>query len=157
MPWLAPLVTPVCAPTIDIQAPSWQSSRAATSDGLDLTARSPAPSKRIAWIEAASDIGWLLTEHKSSTAWSTARMPVESHSHSGVCTLTLGSRITVRGAISGCAKLSLTCRVVSVHPADALNSPAESVVGTAMKRTPGALTDGRRVLPAAATTARQES
>jgi hypothetical protein len=42
-------------------------------------------------------IGCELLEHKSSTAWSTARMPVDSHSHSGVATVTAGSRITEVG------------------------------------------------------------
>ena len=59
--------------------------------------------------------------------------------------------MTVRGIIIGWLKLSLTCRAVSVQPADAVYSPAESVVGIVIERTLGALTSGRRVVPSAVT------
>jgi hypothetical protein len=65
-----------------------------------------------------------------STQWSTARMPVEIHSHSGVCTVIAGSRTTALGMISGWRSSSFTFVRSSVTPAIALNSPPESVVGT---------------------------
>ena len=57
-------------------------------------------------------------------------MPVESHSHSGVCTVIAASSMTARGMIIGCLKSSLTLCRSSVTPAMALNSPADNVVGT---------------------------
>jgi len=69
-------------------------------------------------------------------------MPVDSHSHSGVCTVIAGSSITARGMISGCRNSSLTLRRSSVIPEIALNSPAESVVGTVICRTAGGLQCG---------------
>ena len=57
-------------------------------------------------------------------------MPVDSHSHSGVCSVTAGSRITADGTIEGWRNNSFTRVRSSVTPAMALNSPPESVVGT---------------------------
>jgi hypothetical protein len=47
----------------------------------------------------ASTSGWALIEHSDSTAWSSARTPVDSHSCSGVCTVMRGSRITAAAPI----------------------------------------------------------
>ena len=138
MPWLAPFGTPACEPTIDIQAPIWHSSRASRSSGSDLTPARPRPSSFNACAEAASDIGWHSGEQMSSTAWSTARMPVDRNSHSGVCIVARGSSSTLCGIISGSAKLSFTLRAVSVQPADAVYSPADNVVGIATVRTASA-------------------
>ena len=68
-------------------------------------------------------------------------MPVESHSHSGVCTDSAGSRITARGITSGWRSISLTL-VSLVTPAIAVNSPPAIVVGTLIWRTVGAFIGG---------------
>src|SRR5438270_13516635 len=81
-------------------------------------------------------------------------MPVDRNSHSGVCTVARGSRITLFGIMNGWPKLSLTWRAVSVQPADAVYSPADSVVGIAIVRIAGGRDCGRAILPSAATTAR---
>jgi hypothetical protein len=90
----------------------------------------------------------------SSTAWSTARMPVDRNSHSGVWSVARGSSTTLVGIISGWPKLSFTCRTVSVQPADAVYSPADRVVGTVTVRTAGGRVCGRTILPSALTWAR---
>ena len=50
--------------------------------------------------------------------------------------------MTARGMISGCRNNSLTLRRSSVMPEIALNSPAESVVGTVICRTDGGRSSG---------------
>ena len=62
-------------------------------------------------------------------------MPVDRNSHSGVCTVIAGSRITARGMMRGWRNSSFTLCRSSVTPAMALNSPADSVVGTLICRT----------------------
>jgi hypothetical protein len=81
-------------------------------------------------------------------------MPVDRNSHSGVWTVTRGSRMTFFGIISGLPKLSLTLRAVSVQPAEAVYSPADRVVGIVTVRTRGGLASGRTILPSAETRAR---
>ena len=83
-----------------------------------------------------------------STQWSTARIPVESHSHSGVCRLSQGSRITARGINSGWRSASLTLVFSLVTPAVAENSPPAIVVGTLIWRTVGAASCGEAPRPA---------
>src|SRR2546428_568723 len=80
-------------------------------------------------------------------------MPVDRNSHSGVWRVARGSRITLFGIISRWPKLSLTWRAVSVQPAEAVYSPADSVVGIAIVRTDGGRDCGRTILPSAPTTA----
>src|SRR5947207_4827643 len=77
-----------------------------------------------------------------STQWSTARMPVDRNSHSGVCTVRAGSRITARGITSSWRSISLTLIRALVTPAMALNSPPAIVVGTLIWRTVGAFIGG---------------
>src|ERR1700687_4224613 len=69
-------------------------------------------------------------------------MPVESHSHSGVCTVTAGSRIAARGIASSWRSISLTLVRALVTAAMALNSPPAMVVGTLIWRTDGAFIGG---------------
>ena len=69
-------------------------------------------------------------------------MPVDSHSHSGVCTVTAGSSTTMRGMIPGCRINSLTRCRSSVTPEIALNSPADNVVGTVTCGTVGGFMSG---------------
>src|SRR3954471_12589051 len=69
-------------------------------------------------------------------------MPVESHSHSGVCAPSQGSRITARGINSGWRRASLTLVFSLVTPAVAENSPPAIVVGTLIWRTVGSLSCG---------------
>ena len=69
-------------------------------------------------------------------------MPVDSHSHSGVCTVTAGSSTTMRGMIPGWRINSLTRCRSSVTPAIALNSPADNVVGTVICGTAGGFMPG---------------
>ena len=83
-----------------------------------------------------------------STQWSTARMPVESHSHSGVCGPSQGSRIIARGINSGWRSASLTLVFSLVTPAVAENSPPAIVVGTLIWRTAGAVSCGEAPRPA---------
>ena len=65
----------------------------------------------------ASAIGADLTEHQPSTAWSTARMPVESSSSIGVSSVAAGSRITALGTEAADGNsICLTCRCTSVTP-----------------------------------------
>ena len=52
-------------------------------------------------MEAPSAKRLPLVEQMSSTAWSTARMPVDRNSHSGVRIVTAGSSTTAVGIISG--------------------------------------------------------
>ena len=66
-------------------------------------------------------------------------MPVDRNSHSGVWSVARGSSTTLFGIISGWPKLSLTWRTVSVQPAEAVYSPADSVVGIAIVRMRGRL------------------
>ena len=75
-------------------------------------------------------------------------MPVERNSHSGVCTVSAGSRIAARGITSGWASRSLTLVRSLVTPAMALNSPPAIVVGTLIWRTSGGLSFGAPPLPA---------
>ncbi len=82
-----------------------------------------------------------------STQWSTARMPVESHSHSGVCRLSQGSRMIARGIIKGWRSASLTWVFSLVTPAVAENSPPAIVVGTLIWRTVGRLELRRSAAP----------
>src|SRR6516165_4243332 len=89
-----------------------------------------------------------------STQWSTARMPVDSHSHSGVCTVTAGSSTTARGIIPGCRNSSLTRCRSSITPAMALNSPADNVVGTVTCGTEGGLHGGGPTTPSGPFTGR---
>src|SRR5712691_3810562 len=77
-----------------------------------------------------------------STQWSTARIPVDRNSHSGVCTVRAGSRITARGITSSWRSISLTLIRALVTPAMALNSPPAIVVGTLIWRTLGAFIGG---------------
>src|SRR5881392_2902091 len=65
-------------------------------------------------------------------------MPVESHNHSGVCTVIAGSRMAARGITSSWRSISLTLVRALVTPAIALNSPPAMVVGTLIWRTFGA-------------------
>ncbi len=69
-------------------------------------------------------------------------MPVDSHSHSGVCRVTAGSRITARGITRSWRSISLTLVRWLVTPASALNSPPAIVVGTLIWRTEGAAISG---------------
>src|ERR1700761_6267 len=69
-------------------------------------------------------------------------MPVESHSHSGVCTVMAGSRMAARGITSLWLSNSLTLVFWLVTPAPALNSPPAMVVGTLIWRTTGAFIGG---------------
>src|SRR6516164_3992163 len=92
-----------------------------------------------------------------STQWSTARMPVDSHSHSGVCTVTAGSSTTARGMICGWRNSSLTRCRSSVTPAIALNSPADKVVGTVTCGTEGGLHFGGTGAPSGPLTGRYRS
>ena len=69
-------------------------------------------------------------------------MPVDSHSHSGVCRVTAGSRITARGITRSWRSISLTLVRWLVTPASALNSPPAIVVGTLIWRTEGAAIGG---------------
>ena len=62
--------------------------------------------------------------------------------------------MTFFGIISGCPKLSLTLRAVSVQPAEAVYSPADKVVGIVMVRMLGGFASGRTILPSAETRAR---
>ena len=50
--------------------------------------------------QVASVNGCGLREQIVSTAWSIARMPVDSHSHSGVCTVRRRSRMTACAPIN---------------------------------------------------------
>ena len=75
-------------------------------------------------------------------------MPVESHSHSGVCRPSQGSRITARGINSGWRNASLTLVFSLVTPAVAENSPPAIVVGTLIWRTVGAASCGEVPRPA---------
>ena len=54
MAWLAPMRVPLTMPVIEIQAPIWQSSRAAISAGSRFTAARPRPSRRSACSEVLS-------------------------------------------------------------------------------------------------------
>ena len=83
-----------------------------------------------------------------------ARMPVDKNSHSGVCTVIAGSRMTARGIIIGWRNNSLIRVRSSVTPASALNSPADSVVGTLIWRTVGALHGGGATTPSGPFTGR---
>ena len=83
-----------------------------------------------------------LVRAKPSTQWSTARIPVDRNSHSGVCTVMAGSRITAPGMMPGWRNSSLTRTRSSVTPEIALNSPADNVVGTVTWPTVGALPAG---------------
>ena len=58
-------------------------------------------------------------------------MPDAAHSHGGVATLNAGSSTTTLGASRGSTMACFTRVRSSVMPATAVNSPAESVVGTA--------------------------
>ena len=58
-------------------------------------------------------------------------MPDAAHSHGGVATLNAGSSTTTLGASRGSTMACFTRVPSSVMPATAVNSPAESVVGTA--------------------------
>ena len=127
------------------------------SIGSPFTPRNPRPSILSAWNDAPSEIGWQKSEHMSSTAWSTARIPVERNSHSGVWMLARGSSSTVFGVISGWPKLCFSLTAVSVHPAEALYSPAESVVGMQIVRTEGGSGSARVIVPSAATRLRSAS
>ena len=103
MPWLAPTGTPAVTPAIDIQAPSWLSSRASTSPGAAFDAgserdRSLSACRFIPSVQALAP-----GAQRPSTAWSTARMPVENQSHSGVWSAARGSSTTEVGIMSGCS------------------------------------------------------
>jgi hypothetical protein len=80
---------------------SWQLSRGSRSSGRDLIAGRFTASISIACSASPSVSGCGRIEHQCSTAWSIARMPVESISSIGVSSVAAGSRITVRGAIRG--------------------------------------------------------
>src|SRR5258706_15523579 len=84
-------------------------------------------------------------------------MPVDRNSHSGVCSVARGSRITFFGIISGWPKLSLTLRAVSVQPAEAVYSPADNVVGIVTVRTVGGFASGGALFAAAQARARESS
>ena len=84
-------------------------------------------------------------------------MPVDSHNHSGVCTVTAGSITTARGIIPGCRNSSLTRCRSSVTPAMALNSPADKVVGTVTCGTVGGLHGGGPTEPSVPLTGRYRS
>src|SRR5258706_15433539 len=84
-------------------------------------------------------------------------MPVDRNSHSGVCSVARGSRITFFGIIRGWPKLSLTLRAVSVQPAEAVYSPADNVVGIVTVRTVGGFASGRPLLPSAEPPARESA
>ena len=104
------------------------------SAGSRLIAGSEVASICMARRQVASASGAVRVAHQPSTAWSTARMPVESMSSSGVSRVASGSRITAFGTDSGCWKPSLTLRAGSVIPACGENSAADSVVGIAIMR-----------------------
>ncbi len=77
------------------------------------------------------------------------RTPVESHSHSGVCTVTAGSRITERAPMSAPVNRCFSRVRGSVPPPRFENSAPESVVGTTTCRTGDALISGTNRLPSA--------
>ena len=99
MPWLAPYSTRP-SPKPASQTAIWQSRRAARSSGFSFVRGKASANILSAWMAVASGSGWAEREHRVSTAWSTARTPVESHSQSGVWTVAAGSRITAAGALS---------------------------------------------------------
>ena len=81
-------------------------------------------------------------------------MPDAAHSHGGVATLNAGSSTTTLGASRGSTMACFTRVPSSVMPATAVNSPAESVVGTATCGSPrpacGAEVSSRRCTAALA-------
>ena len=88
MPWLAPIGTPADNGAIDSQVPIWQSIRAVEIAGFGLHARQPVRQHR----QSLAPPGRRRKdgprrEQMPSTQWSTARMPVDRNSHSGVCTV----------------------------------------------------------------------
>src|SRR5581483_4503499 len=139
MPCEAPIGTPAASPVIDSQEPCWQSSRAFMSLGLALTATRPRVSRPSPCNEEALLYSVDSFEHTPSTQWSTARMPVDSHNHMGVCRVTSGSRITACGMQAGWRNISFTLVASLVTPAMPENSPADSVVGIETCRTTGGL------------------
>src|SRR5215475_9562528 len=74
-------------------------------------------------------------------------MPVDSHSHIGVCRVTVGSSTTALGTMSGWRNSSFTLVRSSVTPEIGENSPADSVVGIEICRTADGFTGlGARTL-----------
>ena len=69
-------------------------------------------------------------------------MPVDSHSHSGVCAPSSGSRIAARGINNGWRSISLTLVRSFVTPAMEENSPPAIVVGALIWRTVGGASGG---------------
>jgi hypothetical protein len=78
-----------------------------------------------------------LTLKHYTTAWSTARTPVERNSDGGVCIVMAGSSITEQGINPLCPKLCFMRNAEFVIPARKLNSPPDKVVGTQTSRTLG--------------------
>lgn len=85
-----------------------------------------------AFSARASLSGVPIFEHRVSTQWSTALMPVLSHIESGVVDVSTGSRITRRGPRVGFWKECLRSELSFVPPAKLLYSPADSEVGIEM-------------------------
>ena len=80
--------------------------------------------------DSASVAGVASGEHQHSTAWSTERIAVENNKSAGVCSVAPGSRMAVRGTISRCANICFARVRLSVMPAMAVKSGADSVVET---------------------------
>ena len=85
----------------DSHMPCWASARCSRFSLSVLIFWRESANNRIASRFAASAIGADFTEHQPSTAWSTARMPVESSRFIGVSSVAAGSRITAFGTKSG--------------------------------------------------------
>ena len=95
----------------------------------------------IVWARGAQ---WL------STAWSTARMPVDNSSGSGVCSVACGSSTATCGTSSAWPKPCLARVALSVTPAREVKSAAESVVDTESMRIGfGGASSGSAAVPSA--------